>query len=54
VVGHQFDSDKGKVIGAILGAAAGTAAARRTGQEVVVPAGTVLGFTIDSPVTVTM
>ena len=54
VVGHQFDSDKGKVIGAILGAAAGTAAAKKTGKEVVVPAGTVLGFTLDSPVNVTM
>ena len=54
VVGHQFDSDQGKVIGAILGAAAGTAAAKKTGKEVVLPAGTVLGFTLDSPVNVTM
>jgi Glycine zipper 2TM domain len=54
VIGHQVDSDKGKVIGAILGAAAGTAAAKRTGQEVVLPAGTVIGITLDSPVTVTM
>jgi hypothetical protein len=54
VLGHQIDSDKGKVIGAILGAAAGTAAAKRTGQEVILPAGTVIGITLDSPVTVTM
>ncbi len=53
VIGHQVDSDSGKVIGAILGAAAGTAAAKKTGQEVVLPAGTVVGFTLDSPVTVT-
>lgn len=54
VLGHQIDSDKGKVIGAIVGAAAGTAAAKKTGQEVVLPAGTVVGLTLDSPVTVTM
>lgn len=54
VVGHQIDGDKGKVIGAIIGAAAGTAAAKRTGKEVVLPAGTVLGITLDSPVTVEM
>lgn len=54
VIGHQFDSDKGKVVGAILGAAAGTAAAKKTGKEVVLPAGTVIGFTLDSPVNVTM
>lgn len=54
VIGHQVDSDKGKVIGAILGAAAGTAAAKRTGQEVVLPAGTVIGITLDSPVTLEM
>ena len=53
VIGHQVDSDSGKVIGAILGAAAGTAAAKKTGKEVVLPAGTVIGFTLDSPVTVT-
>ena len=54
VVGHQIDSDQGKVIGALIGAAAGTVAARKTGKEVVLPAGTVVGMTLDSPVTVTM
>ncbi len=54
VVGHQIDGDKGKVIGALIGAAAGTAAAKKTGQEVVLPAGTVVGMTLESPVTVTM
>ena len=32
VIGHQIDSDKGKVIGALIGAAAGTAAAKKTGN----------------------
>ena len=54
VIGHQMDSDKGKVIGALIGAAAGTAAAKKTGKEVVLPAGTVVGMTLESPVTVTM
>jgi hypothetical protein len=54
VIGHQLDSDQGKVIGALIGAAAGTAAAKKTGQEVVLPAGTVVGMTLESPVTVTM
>jgi len=41
-------------VGAIIGAAAGTAAAKKTGKEVVLPAGTVVGFTLDTPVNVTM
>jgi len=53
VIGHQVDSDKGKIIGAIIGAAAGTAAAKKTGKEVVLPAGTIVGFTLNSPVTIT-
>src|SRR5688572_15987270 len=54
VIGHQLDSDQGKIIGAIIGAAAGTAAAKKTGQDVVLPAGTVVGMTLEAPVTVTM
>ncbi len=54
VIGHQVDGDKGKVIGGVLGALAGTAAAKKTGKEVELSAGTVLGFTLDSPVNVTM
>jgi hypothetical protein len=53
VIGHQIDSDQGKAVGAVLGALAGTAAAKKTGQEVVLPAGTVVGFTLDQSVTVT-
>ena len=53
VIGHQVDGDKGKIIGALLGAAAGTVAAKKTGTEVELPAGTVIGFTLSSPVNVT-
>ena len=54
IIGHQVSSDKGKIIGGLLGAAAGAAAAKNTGTEVELPAGTVLGFTLNSPVTVEM
>ena len=54
VIGHQVDGDKGKIIGGLLGAAAGTYAAKKTGTEVELPAGTVIGFTLDAPVNVTM
>ena len=54
VIGHQINSKNGNVIGALIGAAAGTAAAKKTGKEVVLPAGTTVGMTLDSPVTVTM
>ena len=54
VIGHQINSKNGNVIGALIGAAAGTAAAKKTGKEVVLPAGTVVGMTLEAPVTVTM
>lgn len=54
VIGHQISHKNGSVIGAIIGAAAGTAAAKKTGKEVVLPAGTVVGMTLQAPVTVTM
>ncbi len=54
VVGHQISHKNGAVIGALIGAAAGTAAAKNTGKELVLPAGTVVGMTLESPVTVTM
>lgn len=54
VVGHQVDDDKGALIGGLIGAAAGTAAAKKTGSEVVLPAGTQIGFTLNAPVKVTM
>lgn len=54
ILGHQVDSKKGKIIGGLLGAAAGAAAAKNTGTEVELPAGTVIGFTLNQPVTVEM
>jgi len=54
IIGHQVSSKNGTLIGGLLGAAAGTAAAKNTGTEVELPAGTVIGFTLDSPVTVEM
>ncbi len=49
IIGHQVDDDKGKVIGGILGGAAGAIAARKTGGEIDVPAGTVMAFVVDAP-----
>jgi len=54
IIGHQVDDDKGTLIGGLLGAAAGAVAAKKTGTEVELPAGTVLGFTLNAPVTVEM
>ena len=34
IIGHQIDDDKGKVIGGVLGGAAGAVAAQKTGTEV--------------------
>jgi hypothetical protein len=48
IIGHQVDDDKGKLVGAILGGAAGTAAAAKTGKEVEIPAGTVVVVTLES------
>jgi hypothetical protein len=49
IIGHQIDDDKGKVIGGILGGAAGALAAKKTGSEIDVPAGTVMAFVVDQP-----
>ncbi|MGE0031425.1 MAG: glycine zipper 2TM domain-containing protein [Steroidobacteraceae bacterium] len=54
VIGHQVNDDKGSLIGGILGAAGGAVAAKKTGSEVELPAGTQIGFTLDQPVNVTM
>jgi len=54
ILGHQVSSKNGTIIGGLLGAAAGAAAAKNTGTEVELPAGTVIGFTLDSPVNVEM
>ncbi len=52
IIGHQVSKDKGTIIGGLLGAAAGTAAAKNTGTEVELPAGTVFSLRLDSPVEV--
>ncbi len=54
ILGHQVSNKNGTLIGGLIGAAAGTAAAKNTGTEVELPAGTVIGFTLDSPVNVEM
>ena len=51
---HQISHKNGAIFGALIGAAAGTAAAKKTGKEMCFPPGTVVGMTLESPVTVTM
>jgi outer membrane lipoprotein SlyB len=46
IIGHQIDSGSGKVIGGIIGGAAGAVAAQKTGTEVDVPAGSVLAANV--------
>jgi hypothetical protein len=51
VIGHQVDSGgAGKVVGGLLGAGAGAAVAKKTGGDIEVPAGTVIGFTLNAPI----
>ncbi|MEZ5500866.1 MAG: glycine zipper 2TM domain-containing protein [Steroidobacteraceae bacterium] len=52
VVGHQIDDDKGKVIGGILGGAAGALIAKKTGGDVTLEPGTVLTVELTSPIEV--
>lgn len=42
ILGHQIDDGKGKVIGGVLGGAAGAIAASKTGTEAEIAAGTVM------------
>jgi hypothetical protein len=42
ILGHQIDGDKGKIIGGVLGGAAGAVAASKTGTEAEIAAGAVL------------
>lgn len=49
IIGHQIDDDKGKFIGGLLGGAAGAVAAKKTGGEVEIPAGTVVVVAVDAP-----
>jgi len=51
VIGHQVDGGgAGKVVGGILGGAAGAGIAKRTGGDLEVPAGTVIGFVLTTPI----
>jgi hypothetical protein len=46
IIGHQVDSGSGKVIGGIIGGAAGAVGAKKTGTEVEIAAGTVLAANV--------
>lgn len=46
IIGHQVNDDKGKVIGGIIGGAAGAIGAQKTGTEVQLAAGTVLAANV--------
>ncbi len=48
IIGHQVNDGSGKVIGGILGGAAGAVAAKKTGTEVEIPAGSVLAARLRS------
>lgn len=52
VVGHQVDDDKGKVIGGLLGGAAGAVAAKKTGAEVQLAQDSTLAITLGAPIEV--
>lgn len=50
VLGHQVDEEKGKLIGAIVGGAIGTAVAAKTGKEVELPAGTQISVQLEQAI----
>ncbi len=53
ILGHQVDGRNGKIVGGILGGAAGTALAHQTrGRPLVVPAGTAIVVELEDPVRV--
>jgi hypothetical protein len=55
VIGKKGDKSKATAIGAIVGAAAGTAVAAKTeGQEIDVPAGTMLSVPLAAPAQITV
>ena len=50
IIGHQVDDDRrGTVIGGLLGGAAGAVAAKKTGTEVVIPAGEKITIEVGAP-----
>lgn len=52
VIGHQVDDDKGKVIGGLLGGAAGAVAAKKTGAEVQLAQDSTLAIALGAPLEV--
>ncbi len=53
ILGHQTNNkSSGSIIGGLLGAGAGTLAAKKTGTEVKLPAGTEVGVVLGSPLKV--
>jgi hypothetical protein len=56
ILGHQVNSKSsgGTIIGGLVGAGAGTLAAKKTGSEVKLPAGTEVGVVLGAPITVTV
>lgn len=52
VIGHQVDDDKGKVIGGLLGGAAGAIAAKKTGAEVQLAQDSTLAIALGAPIEV--
>lgn len=53
VIGNKIDKGTGKIVGGIVGGAAGAAVAQKTGTEVELPSGTVVGFLLDNSFEVT-
>ena len=51
IIGKQIGDSKGRLIGGLLGGAAGVAAAKKTGTEVVLPAGTTFTVVLDQSLT---
>jgi uncharacterized membrane protein len=53
IIGHQVnDKSSGTIVGGLLGAAAGTLAAKKTGSEVNLPAGTEVSIALAAPLRV--
>ncbi len=53
VIGNKIDKGTGKIVGGIVGGAAGAAVAQKTGTEVELASGTVVGFLLDNSFEVT-
>jgi hypothetical protein len=49
IIGHQVDDDHGSVVGGALGGVAGAVAAKKTGGDIKLPAGTVVNVAVEAP-----